>query len=337
LNKEDWNSAIVGVNITTPPQPGLPPYTDATYGSYAVDPWGSSRHSIGGFWNAPVTSTYYVNLEGGNGEGTEESPIGHTQFFSLINTSTSPLTFYLRGYYIQNDRIELNPSSGTKLLPWDQASGPWVIGVSGWVSNINLSGMEIKGGMFLAETSLWVSNCLISTTVLEAKQGINGSDSTCKGCTFSYYGNGSFAATFNNSSFIDSVFPHVVWGENSTNISFEGCACSDDPPGSPDQKHNSQFNWKAPVYPGGSRDKKDWAKALLLDGVHKNVARGTPPYSGYDLDFWGSPRNSIGTVSTVEVPVARQTVTSDSGSGSRSSGNGTLADYIQPWWLDVRY
>ena len=78
----NWTSTILAVGITTPPEPGIPPYSD-----YTTDPWGTLRTGIGAFYFGglpPVIITQPI---------AQIKSIGQTASFSIDATGTSPLLY----------------------------------------------------------------------------------------------------------------------------------------------------------------------------------------------------------------------------------------------------
>jgi len=55
-SKESWKSSVVGIDITSPPQPGTLPYT-----GYDTDPWGNPRCGIGALYYQPYINRFSQN------------------------------------------------------------------------------------------------------------------------------------------------------------------------------------------------------------------------------------------------------------------------------------
>jgi len=82
-SKASWASDILNVGITTPPEPGNPPYTD-----YATDPWGATRTGIGALsfpsGIAPAITTQPISLT---------KVVGQSADFLVDASGTTPFTY----------------------------------------------------------------------------------------------------------------------------------------------------------------------------------------------------------------------------------------------------
>jgi len=279
--------------VNYPPNPGTVPFTDFVPNNpvevpenYDKEIWGDNRVGIG----VSTDCVQYVDLQYDTVISNPTHPIGGPlnpldwQEWQILIYDYPILshTFFMKGKESSNSGT-FNVSSSHNYLPWrPDINGPWAIRANG------VANCTINGGILIScsdPSDAVFLNCQVTFN----ESVVSSGKVTMKGCLVSVSGDfDSVSAELESSAF-------KVTGAIASSGSGTAVNCAFNKSSGNLVKSNCQNNWYPPPFPEFWQPKEDFSTGFLYEDVTTPPQPGLIPYTGYETDLWGAPRQTIGT------------------------------------------
>lgn len=295
----DFNDTVLAVGITTPPQPGTPPYTD-----YPNGLWGSTRNGIGAMIFTGTAETYYADLDlhDAGGSGTAGDPWHALTFAEKANGQLGAgSTIKVKGSYENtDDTITVSGLSFTAIIIENWVAAPWRLStLDFYVTN----GSVLKNGIINVPAGTFyysratIDDCYISASAISAWDDTNYFTHCTLITPALDSGNGE-DGTF-TSEFSDCIIlaPSITYFDDVT--AYNCCFTLDILP-TMVAAVDCHIEWAAPSMPAWDADRSAFASYLISTTIP------TPPQPGIataTVGLWDSVRNGIGALWFQVAPV----------------------------------
>lgn len=286
--------------LSYPPNPGTIPFTDfipdnplEVPANYDKEIWGDDRVGIG----ISTDCVQYVNLTGHTNItfptypiGSPLNPLDWQQWQILIyDYPILPHVFMMKGKNSDYTGTFNVSSSSHKYIAWrPDLNGPWAIRANG-VSNCTISGGILISCSDPSDATFY--DCQV--TFNESVESVG--TVTMKGCLVSVEGN------FNPATAVLESSAFNVTGDIASSGSGTAVNCAFNKYTGNLVRTDCQINWVPPPFPEHWQPYEAFSTGLLYEGVTTPPQPGLIPYTGYETDLWGAPRNTIGTGYTMSV------------------------------------
>lgn len=284
-----FSSNILSVGISTPPQPGNPPYEN-----YDAGLWESERQGIGAFDFETDPGAYFANIDliGTGGDGTFRNPWWSDSFVAQANSLTTSDIIKVKGIFDHPGIAGITVSCNLK--NWVDA--PFRISSE----NISIAGIVrvknciLRGRVGVSITSdAQCSNCYIEANVFTI--GFGTSQGTAMGCTI-------FAPFFNGGAgsiayLKDCVISSTVFGSMVGTQTLRCVFMSGVPAGS---HTDYQEHWPSPSWPVWNGARELFNSKIFSTNIHYPPQPGTINYYTYEYGLWNSVRTGVGALDFVD-------------------------------------
>lgn len=283
-----FRSNILGVGISTPPQPGNPPYVN-----YEAGLWDSERLGIGAFDFEDIPGAYYANIDlvGTGGDGTFSNPWWSDSFVAQVGPLTSSDTVKVKGifYHPGIDGIW----ASCNLINWTEA--PFRIS-SEYITIIGNT--VVKNGVFHGRTGMSVRdgshilNCYVNTNNFVLGDGSAGSATGCTIFAMQFVGGDGFPAILK-----DCIISPNIFSQMTGTVSDRCVFMSSVPAGT---HTNYQDNWPSPSWPVWNGAREQFNSKIFSRYIQYPPQPGTIPYYNYEYGLWNSVRAGVGALDFVD-------------------------------------
>lgn len=284
--------------VNYPPNPGTIPFEDFIPESpieipanYDQEIWGDNRVGIG----ISTDCVQYVDLQSHTITtgptypiGSPLNPLDWQQWQILI--CDYPILSYIFLMKNHGGGVLNVSSSSHKYLAWrPDLNGPWRASSVRDVTNCTISGAIIDSCTDPNNTTFL--NCQVTF-----KQSVLSTGTvTMKGCLVSVEGD------FNPSRAVLESCAFKVTGTIAASSIGTAVNCAFNKFSGNLVTTDCQINWVPPPFPEYSQGYEAFSNGLLYDGVTTPPQPGLIPYTGYETDLWGAPRQTIGTGYTMSM------------------------------------
>ena len=235
---------------------------------------------------------YFVDLENSDyGLGTDSTPYGSDQFFSLSQYYTTPGDiFHIKGQLDTSRNMYLGSTmiSDMTMTSWlPSINGPWRINfhdcTSFAISNGYIEGAIITSNLGFATAIKIRNSAFIGMLHIQFYNSSIVEGSIIKTNTLV----GSCGAVFRSKDSLLDIENYFAPPINEyTKCAFRG----DFPSGT---VTDCAKDWTTTL-PAWNAPKESWRIDRFLGGIDSSVKNGSAPYTSYETDLWGNPRSRIG-------------------------------------------